>query len=97
MLMPVKHDPIDWPAIVADLVRGGFTVASIAASIAVPPSTVGGWRNVGAEPHYEGGERLVLLWCNATKQDRSQLPTTTRIRKPAGFRRSTWIQLGLLE
>lgn len=97
MLMPVKHDPIDWSRVIADLVQRGFTVASIAASIAVPPTTVGGWRNADAEPHYESGERLVILWCNATRLERSELPTTVRPRKPTGFRRTTWIQLTLIE
>ncbi len=97
MLMPVKHDPIDWPAVIAELVRGGFSLPAIAASIGVPATTVGGWRNADAEPRYEGGERLVLLWCNATRKNRTEIPTKSRPIKPTGFRRSTWIQLPLLE
>jgi hypothetical protein len=94
--MPIKHDPIDWPRVIADLVQRGFTVASIAASIAVPPTTVGGWRNVDAEPRHENGECLVHLWCNATRLDRSEIPTKSKPRKPAGIRRVTWIQLSLI-
>jgi hypothetical protein len=97
MLTPVKHDPIDWPAVVADLVRGGYSIAAISARITVPPSTIKGWRNAGAEPHHESGEKLLILWCNATMLNRSEIPKTTHTRKPTGFRRTSWIQLRLDE
>lgn len=83
--------------VIADLVRGGFSLAAIQSRIGVPESTIRGWRNIGAEPRYDAGEKLVLLWCNATGKDRSALPTKIRIVKSAGFRRSSWIQLGLVQ
>lgn len=83
--------------VIADLVRGGFSLSAIQARTGVPESTIRGWRNIGAEPMHEAGERLILLWCNATAKDRSNLPTKSRPPKPAGFRRSSWIQLGLVQ
>lgn len=98
MLPPVKHDPIDWPAVVADLVRGGYSISAISARIGVPESTIKGWRNPPyAEPHHESGEKLLILWCNATLKERSEIPKTTHVKKTTVFRRSTWIQLQLIE
>jgi len=97
MHLPVKYDPVDWPQVIADLVRGGFTIPSIAARIGVPPSTIKGWRNNGVEPHHESGERLVLLWCNAMQQDRNTIPSKHRRIKPTTSRRTSWIQLSLTE
>jgi hypothetical protein len=98
MLSRIKHDPIDWSAIVTDLVRGGFSFPAISARIGIPPSTVKAWRNPPySEPHHSSGERLIILWCNATLKDRHQLPTKDRPTKPTVFRRTTWVQLQLIE
>ena len=99
MLMPVKHEPIDWPTVINDLVHGGFTMASIGASIGRRDTTVNGWRNAGAEPKYNnGGRQLVLLWCREMNREESALPRkNSPLPKPTGFRRTSWIQLTLIE
>jgi hypothetical protein len=98
MFPAIKQNPIDWPAVVNDLVRGGYSIPAIHARIGIPESTIKGWRNVGAKPCHDKGELIIDLWCNATLRDRSQIPRTNRPPpKPAALRRSSWIQLPLLE
>lgn len=95
--MPVKYAPVDWFVVLADLMHCGFTLKSIASSIDVPVTTVTGWRNANAEPHHQSGEKLIILWCNATLKIRTEIPTKDRPRKPTVFRRSSWIQLHLID
>lgn len=64
---------IDWFRVITMVLRGGYSIQSAADAIDVARTTLIGWKQ-GAEPRYSEGERLVLLWCQITEQDRSKLP-----------------------
>lgn len=80
--MPVTHQAstepprakrIDWFRVITMVLRGGYSIQSAADVIDVARTTLIGWKQ-GAEPRYTEGERLVLLWMDVTKLDRSNLP-----------------------
>lgn len=53
--------PVDWRALILDLVRMGWKLNGIAECINVPKSTLGGWWYDGAEPRFEHGRALIKL------------------------------------
>ena len=65
---------INWWAVIVDLERGGYTHAAIGAAIGLSRTGVEGWKNRGAEPGHEDGERLIALWRVVTGRPREELP-----------------------
>ncbi|RZI78780.1 MAG: hypothetical protein EOP38_27075, partial [Rubrivivax sp.] len=53
---------IDWFRVLVDLKQAGLSSAAVAAAVNVAKSTVIGWKNLDAEPRYQDGEALLLLW-----------------------------------
>jgi len=70
----VTRGVIDWWQVVVDLERAGYSHASMAAAVGVPRTTLIGWKNLGAEPGFTNGERLVLLWAAVTSQATEAAP-----------------------
>ncbi len=64
---------VDWFQVIADISRHGYSTQSLADAVAVPKSTLLGWKQ-GAEPRYSEGERLVAFWCQQTCRERALLP-----------------------
>lgn len=65
---------IDWFRILDDLKRLGFSLYALEAHIAIPKSTLIGYKQ-GAEPKHTDGERLVGFWCQVTANGREHVPT----------------------
>jgi hypothetical protein len=65
---------VDWWAVIVDLERRGYTHAATGAAIGMSRTAVEGWKNRGAEPGHEDGERLIALWRVATGQTAEHLP-----------------------
>jgi hypothetical protein len=65
---------VDWFRTLAELQGKGYNVATVAAAIDVPRSTVMGWRLQDAEPRHADGERLVNFWCQVMQLPREALP-----------------------
>ena len=72
-MLALAEQRVDWFTVITGLSRAGYSPQSVADAIAVPRSTLLGWKQ-GAEPRYTEGERLVLFWVQATGWDRSKLP-----------------------
>lgn len=53
---------IQWNMLIDDLEHAGWKPADIANALAVPPTTVSGWKNEGKEPRYSHGDALLLLY-----------------------------------
>ncbi|NVZ61243.1 hypothetical protein HX867_04035 [Pseudomonas gingeri] len=72
---PARPGPkrIDWFRVITEVLRSGYSIQGAADEIGVARTTLIGWKQ-GAEPRYSEGERLVLLWCQVTEQDRNELP-----------------------
>lgn len=66
---------IDWFRVLADLKRIGWSIKAIELVTGIPSSSLDRYRNSGAQPRHEVGERLILLWCGATAKLRTDLPT----------------------
>lgn len=64
---------VDWFKVITALVRGGYSLSSIASHVRVPKSTLIGWKQ-GAEPRYSEGERLLSFWCQITGKNRKTVP-----------------------
>lgn len=69
----MKNMQIDWFQVITVLLRQGHSLASVAAHVSVPKSTLIGWKQ-GAEPRYSEGERLLSFWCQVTGNDRITVP-----------------------
>jgi len=67
---------VDWFQVITGLSRAGYSSQSVADAVGVARTTLIGWKQ-GAEPRYTEGDRLVLLWCEITGKDRTQLPMVT--------------------
>lgn len=65
---------VDWFSVITLLLRSGYSLASVAAHVQVPKSTLIGWKQ-GAEPRYSEGERLIAFWVQVTGKDRVCVPT----------------------
>lgn len=70
---PEPDKRVDWFKVITQLVRAGYSPHVVSSAIGVPRSTLIGWKQ-GAEPRYTEGERLVTLWCQVMRRDRSKLP-----------------------
>lgn len=67
---------VDWLQVMLDLQRRGFTVQAVSSQIAVPKATLMGWKNLGAEPRYADGERLLAFWARVTERPAAEAPRT---------------------
>lgn len=65
---------VSWWHVIVDLERGGYTHAAIGAAIGLSRTAVEGWKNRGAEPGHEDGERTIALWRVVTGRPREELP-----------------------
>ncbi|MDQ0035859.1 transcriptional regulator with XRE-family HTH domain [Variovorax boronicumulans] len=65
---------VSWWHVIVHLERSGYAQREIAAAIGSARGTVEDWKNGGAEPRHEVGDRLVLLWCAVTGKDREDIP-----------------------
>lgn len=68
--MPTR---IDWFRILDDLKRHGFSLYALEDLVAIPKSTLQGYR-LGSRPRYEDGERLILFWCQVTTKSPEEVP-----------------------
>lgn len=69
-----KRIRVDWFRTVVELEKLGHNTYTIATAIDVPRRTVLGWRNYGAEPSHDTGERLIAFWCQTLQLPREALP-----------------------
>lgn len=65
---------VDWFRILDDLKRLGFSLYALEAQVAIPKSTLIGYRQ-GAEPKHLDGEKLIGFWCQVTANERELIPT----------------------
>lgn len=74
MTEAINQPGVSWWHVIVDLERGGYTHAAIGAAIGLSRTGVEGWKNRGAEPGHEDGERLIALWRVVTGRPREELP-----------------------
>ena len=53
---------VNWWQVIEDLRRAGMTTEAVAKAVAIPKSTLLGYKNLAAEPRHADGERLLALW-----------------------------------
>lgn len=68
---------VDWFRILDDLKRQGFSLYALEAHIAIPKSTLIGYKQ-GAEPNHMTGERLIAFWCQVMGMQRDLVPMVSR-------------------
>lgn len=68
---------VDWFRVIVDLEREGYGATIVALSIAVPKTTLLGWKQ-GSRPRFEEGDRLIALWSNVTGNGRETVPMVSR-------------------
>lgn len=66
-------DRVDWFGVLLGLQRAGLPVSSVSDQLAIPRSTILGWKQ-GAEPKFADGEALIGLWMRITGQPLGRLP-----------------------
>lgn len=73
---------VDWFRVIVDLEREGYGATTVALSIAVPKTTLLGWKQ-GSRPRFEEGNLLIDLWARVLEKGRDQVPMIS----PFDFRR----------
>ncbi|MDO8346378.1 MAG: hypothetical protein Q7S85_00610 [Rugosibacter sp.] len=68
---------VDWFRILDDLKRQGFSLYALEAQVAIPKSTLIGYKQ-GAEPNHMTGERLIAFWRQAMGRPRELVPMISR-------------------
>lgn len=71
--------PVDFEAVVLDLVRHRIPLKEIARRLGRSFSTVYGWHQ-GGVPRHPDGEALLSLWCSVTSFDRDSAPRVRQTR-----------------
>lgn len=74
----------DWFRLLTDLKDRGWSLQAVALVTGVPVSSLDRYRNAGAQPRHDVGDRLIVLWCGATGRTRDLVPAqeTSRKREP---------------
>lgn len=80
-MIKADAERIDWFEVLMDLQRKGYSPATIGMAIDVPRTTINGWRDLGASPRHEDGEKLIALWCSVLGSTRELLPKACRLHK----------------
>lgn len=65
---------VDWFRVLADMKDRGWSLEAISAVTGIPKPSLNRYRSFGAQPRYDVGERLLILWCGASGQMRSDAP-----------------------
>lgn len=66
-------DRVDWFGVLLGLQRAGLPVSSVSDQLAIPRSTILGWKQ-GAEPKFADGEALIGLWVRVTGGNQERVP-----------------------
>ena len=77
---------VDWFRVLADLTRHGVSDLAVSKAIDVPPRTIGGWKNEGAQPRHSDGEALIDLRAKVTGCDRAACPRPASYGRAPGYR-----------
>lgn len=67
--------PTDWFRLLTDLKERGWSLQAVALVTGTPISSLDRYRNAGAQPRHDVGDRLIVLWCGATGNTRDVVPT----------------------
>jgi hypothetical protein len=70
--------PVDWQMVMLDLRRAGHTLHALAARTSSSKSRLGRLATVVGEPPHSIGDRLLLLWQEATGLPRHRAPQISR-------------------
>lgn len=70
-------DRIDWFRVLIDLNRAGLPTSAVSQQLAIPLTTILGWKQ-GAEPRYADGESLLELWGRVLDRARERAPRQGR-------------------
>jgi hypothetical protein len=65
---------VSWWHVIVMIEKHSYTHAAIAAAIGSYRGTVEDWKNGGAEPRHEMGERLCALWRVVTGRPHEEIP-----------------------
>lgn len=84
-LPTARIEGIDWPAVVADLLAAGLSQQTIAVQVRVSRATIHGYLYLDAEPRYDTGDRLLVLWATTMQRPRDVAPMLDR-RRETGIR-----------
>jgi hypothetical protein len=66
----------DWFRLLSDLKGRGWSLEAVALVTGIPVSSLDRYRNAGAQPRHDVGDRLIVLWCGATGNTRERVPVS---------------------
>ena len=76
--MSPKDTRVDWPRVLLDLRRAGYSMRAFADSLGIARSTITGWM-AGSEPKHADGEKLIAFWSYATGRPGTSAPREARL------------------
>lgn len=83
---PPHDQVVDWPALLDELRKKGFTLDTIADHIGLSQQALSDYRRDVSTPLYAKGEKLVEFWLHATSKPRSEIPRRQALPSAAAFR-----------
>lgn len=75
--MPIRPpaDPsIDWPRLILEVRKAGYTMSEMGYWTGIPKSTLAGYLTLDAEPNYRYGASLVKFWASTTSKPADDVP-----------------------
>jgi hypothetical protein len=70
------HPTVDWPAVLNELRRMNVRTGAIAAFTGRSSGNIREYRLAIKRPMYDSGERIIVLWMQATGKGRDEVPMT---------------------
>lgn len=73
-IRPPETSPVDWPRLILEVRRAGYTMSEMGFWTGIPKSTISGYLTLDAEPNYRYGATLVQFWSQITGKPPSDVP-----------------------
>lgn len=78
---------VDWPRVLEEIRREGYSLSEIAQFTRIPKTNLMGYRNLGAEPLHATGVAILKFWAQTTAKRSDDAPLVPRMPSAGSFRR----------
>lgn len=73
-IRPPDTPPVDWPRLILEVRRAGYTMSEMGFWTGIPKSSLSGYLTLDAEPNYRYGASLIRFWAQVTGNPADAVP-----------------------